>query len=53
MDRRASPLIFLLPMVSCASSLVTRVPLAFRARLCAKNEAPKEEVAFVLLIQTT
>ena len=51
MDRRASPLIFLLPVVPCASSLVIDVPLAFRPRLCAKNEAPEEEVAFVLLNQ--
>jgi len=27
----------------CASSPVTRVSHAFRARLCAKNEAPEEE----------
>ena len=31
---------FLLPMVPCASSPVTLASLAFRARFCAKNEAP-------------
>ena len=33
-----SPLIFLFPIVPCASLTV-----AFRAHLCAKNEAPEEE----------
>ena len=36
--RCASPIVFLLPMLPCTSSAVTRVSLAFRARLCAKNE---------------
>ena len=42
-----SPLIFLLPKVPCASSLVIRVSLAFsfRACLCAKKEEPEEETA--------
>lgn len=31
----SSPLIFLIPMVTCVSSTVTRVSLAFRTRLCA------------------
>ena len=43
-----SPLFFL-PMVPWASSPVTRVSLAFRARLCAKNEPPGEETGGVLL----
>ena len=34
---------FLLPTVPHASSPVTRVSLAFRARLYTKNEVPKEE----------
>lgn len=34
----SSPLIFLIPTVPCVSSLVTRVSLAFRARLCAEKE---------------
>ena len=39
-----SPLIFLFPIVPCASLTVTCVALAFRAHLCAKNEGPEEEV---------
>ena len=39
-----SPLIFLFPIVPCASLTVTCVALAFRAHLCSKNEAPEEEV---------
>ena len=34
-------------MVPCASSPVTRVSLAFRARLCAKNEALEEEADMI------
>ena len=42
--KRASPLVFHLSLIPCASSPVTRVSLAFRALLlCAKNEAPEEE----------
>ena len=37
-----------LPMVLCASSPVTRVPLAFRACLCAKNEAPEDQAVATL-----
>ena len=37
------PLIFLLSMVPCASSPVTRVSLAFYACPCVKNKAPEEE----------
>ena len=40
---RTQTLSFLLPMAPCASSPVTRVWLAFCARLCAKNEAPEAE----------
>lgn len=39
--RCASPIIFLLPMLPCASLPITRVSLAFRARLCANNEVAK------------
>ena len=39
--RCASPIFFLLPMVPCASSPITRVSLAFRARLRANSEAVK------------
>ena len=43
--KRASPLAFRLSLNRCASSPVNRVSLAFRALLlCAKNEAPEEEV---------
>ena len=43
--KRASPLVFHLSLNPCASSPVNRVSLAFRALLlCAKNEAPEEEV---------
>ena len=42
---KALRLIFLFPVVPGASSPVTRVSLAFRARLCVKNEVP--EVACV------
>ena len=38
-----SPLIFVLPMVPCASSPVTRMSLAFRNRLYVKIEAPEGE----------
>ena len=38
-----SPLIFVLPMVPCASSPVTRTSFAFRNRLYVKNEAPEGE----------
>ena len=38
-----SPLIFVLPMVPCASSPVTRMSFAFRNRLYVKNEAPEGE----------
>ena len=38
-----SPLIFVLPMVPCASSSVTRMSFAFRNRLYVKNEAPEGE----------
>ena len=43
----ASPLIFLLPKVPCASSLVIRVSLAFSFRvcLCAEKEELEEETA--------
>ena len=42
--KRASPLVFHLSPIPCASSPVNRVSLAFRALLlCAKNEAPEEE----------
>ena len=41
-EKRASPLIFLLPMVPCASLPITRVSLAFRTRLYEKNEAPEK-----------
>ena len=34
----SSPLIFLIPIVPYVSSTVTRVSLAFRTRLCAKND---------------
>ena len=34
----SSPLIFLIPTVPCVSSQVTRVTLAFRARLFAEND---------------
>ena len=40
------PLIFLFPIVPRASSPVTRVSLAFRARLCVKNEEPGEEADY-------
>ena len=43
LSMKLSPLIFLFPLVPCASSTVTRVLLAFRAHLCAKNEAREEE----------
>ena len=39
---KALPLIFLFPIVPGASSPVTQVSLAFRARLCVKNEVPEE-----------
>ena len=39
---------FLFPMVLCASSPVTRVSLAFRACLCAKNEAPEDQAVATL-----
>ena len=43
-EKRASPLVFHLSPIPCASSPVNRVLLAFRALLlCAKNEAPEEE----------
>ena len=45
--RCASPIIFLLPMVPCGSSAVTRVSLAFRARLCAKNEPATTQTLIV------
>ena len=45
--QRKAPPIFLLPMVPCASSTVTRVSLAFRARLSAKNEALEEEADMI------
>ena len=45
--RCASPIIFLLPMVPCTSSAVTRVSLAFRARLCAKNEPATTQTLIV------
>ena len=38
-----SPLIFVFPMVPCASSPVTRMSLAFRNRLYVKNEVPEGE----------
>ena len=38
-----SRLIFVLPMVPCASSPVTRMSFAFRNRLYVKNEAPEGE----------
>ena len=38
-----SPLIFVLPMVPCASSPVTRMSFAFRNRLYVKNEVPEGE----------
>ena len=38
-----SPLIFVLSMVPCASSPVTRMSFAFRNRLYVKNEAPEGE----------
>ena len=44
----SSPLIFLIPMVPCVSSPVTRVSLAFRARLCAERETPEEAAASCL-----
>ena len=40
------PLIFLLTMVPCASSTVTRVSLAFYACPCMKNKVPEEEAVF-------
>ena len=40
------PLIFLFPIVPGASSPVTQVSLAFRARLCVKNEVPEEEADY-------
>ena len=40
---KALPLIFIFPIVPGASSPVTQVSLAFRARLCVKNEVPEEE----------
>ena len=43
LSMKFSPLIFLFPIVPYASSTVTRVLLAFRPHLCAKNEAPEEE----------
>ena len=43
---KALPLIFLFPMVPGALSSVTRVSLAFRARLCVKNEVPDEEADY-------
>ena len=43
-ENGASPLVFHLSLIPCASSPVTRVSLAFRALLlCAKNETPEEE----------
>ena len=36
-------MLFLFPMVPCVSSPVTRVSLAFRTRIYAKNETPEEE----------
>ena len=42
--KRTSSLIFVLPMFPCVSSPVIHfVSLAFRARLCAKNEASEEK----------
>ena len=38
-------------IVPCASSPDTRVSLAFRARLCAKNEAPEEEAGLTIVWQ--
>ena len=43
---KALPLIFILPIVPGASSPVTQVSLAFRARLCVKNEVPEEEADY-------
>ena len=41
------PLIFLFPIVPRASSpAVTKVPLAFPARLCVKNDVPEEEADY-------
>ena len=47
--RKQALLFFLLPMVPCALSPVTRVSLSFRARLRAKNQAPEEEAKEMLL----
>ena len=43
---KALPLIFLFPIVPGASSPVTQMSLAFRARLCVKNEVPEEEADY-------
>ena len=45
--RCASPIIFLFPMVPCASSPITCLSLAFPARLCAKKEAVKTRTLIV------
>ena len=47
--RKQALFFFLLPIVPCALSPVTRVSLSFRARLCAKNQAPEEEAKEMLL----
>ena len=39
--------------VPCVSSPVTHVSLAFRARLCVNNEAPKEGADIIFMHSTT
>ena len=49
--KRASPLLFHLSLIPCASSPVNRVSLAFCALLhCAKNEAPEEEAGEITIL---